>query len=128
MSADEKRAAVLDGLQKYLDAARADERVPLPWDGTVMPLNFYPGGIDGEVLAAIISALGGEGWQVSTKPAGAPVNAWLEVAGRIAGLKVKIFARADEVCEPIDPQPVIERTCPALSAVIAEASQEGGRS
>jgi hypothetical protein len=125
MSADETRAAVLDGLQKYLDAARADERVPLPWDGTTMPLNFYPDDIDGEALAAIITALGGEGWQVSTKPAGEPIGAWLEVAGRIAGLKVKVYARANEVCEPIEPQPVIERSCPALDAVIAEA-QEGG--
>jgi hypothetical protein len=127
MSAD--REAVIEGLQKLVDALRADERVPLPWDGTMTSLTFYPHNLDGEGFAEVIRLLGGEGWRQRTTSASSSgaVSTWLKVTGHIAGLRVELNANADEVCEAIEPQPVIERHCPALDAVIAEA-QEGGTS
>ena len=67
----------------------------------------------------------------SAAPAGnsrqcaATARTYLYVNGHLAGLRVQVIAHADKVCEPVDPQPVIERRCPQLDAVIAEA-QEGG--
>jgi hypothetical protein len=122
VSADEGREAVLDGLQKYLDAARADERVPLPLAGTDSLMTFYPR-LDGDALAEVLRAMDGNGWTQRTEESQGIT--WLRVDGRIAGLRVRINAHADDVCEPIEPRPVIERRCPALDVVIAE-SQEGG--
>jgi hypothetical protein len=131
MNADEARAAYIDGLRKLADALERSQAIPLPDTGSKpgSELGFFVHGRKSEMtgtrLAAMVRALGGEGWQQRTKP-GSGIT-WLEITGQLAGLFIEINADADQVCEPIDPQPVIERSCPALDAVIAEA-QEGGTS
>lgn len=120
MSADETRAAYIEGLQKLVDALRADERVPLPFSGTASPMTFYPR-LDGQGLAEVIRAMGGEGWAQLTEES--QNITWLRVDGRVAGVRVRINVRADDVCEPVDPQPVIERRCPELDALLAETQE-----
>jgi hypothetical protein len=75
-----------------------------------------------ELLAHVVASLGGTGWQQQTVRGDS--TDYLYVAGRIEGLRVQVIAHADKVCEPIEPQPVIERRCPELDAVIAEAETE----
>jgi hypothetical protein len=126
MSAEE-RAAWIQGMRRLLDKMEQDETIPLPRTGMNLgfPLDF--GWVhhvtSGEGFAAIVAAIGGTDWQQETKDSGQ--YEWLEVTGRIDGLHVKIVVSTDKVCEPVEPRPVIERRCPALDAVIAEA-QEGG--
>jgi hypothetical protein len=129
MSAED-RAAWIRGMRQVLDALERDETVPLPHVGVKQDvLEFFvhgaASGMTGERLAAMVRALGGEGWQQKTEPGGNIT--WLKITGHIAGLGVEINADADQVCEPVEPQPVVQRKCPALDAVIAEA-QEGGQS
>jgi hypothetical protein len=127
MSADEIRAAYIEGLRRLAGTLERDESIPVPRRGRSAhsPLDFglLHDVASGEEFAAAVRALGGEGWQQEIKSS--HNFTWLDVQGRIAGLWVEVSAGADKVCEPIDPQPVIERSCPALDAVIAEA-QEGG--
>jgi hypothetical protein len=129
MSADEERAAYIDGLQKLLDLLRADESIPLPRDGSsrAYPVDF---GIvrpitSGAQFAAIIRTLGGEDWQQELKSSSD--FEWLDVRGRIGGLWVQLSASARDVCEPFEPQPRPQPRCPEIDALLAEA-QEGGES
>jgi len=130
MSAD-KRAAWIQGLRQVLDVLEGDESIPLPHLGVRADvLEWYVHGssdpMTGERLAAMVRALSGEQWQQKTSPSSSSsAVTWLTVTGRIAGIGVEINADADQVCEPIDPQPVIERHCPALDAFLA-GQQEGG--
>jgi hypothetical protein len=114
------RAAVIDGLQQLVDALRADERAPLPYGH----IDFFPHGMDGEALAAFVAALEGENWQQQVEDRNDPPGGWLTIKGRVKGLPVYIYARANEVCEPIPPQPVIERKCLALDALLAKDADE----
>ena len=127
MSAEE-RAAWFQGMRQVLDVLEGDESFPLPHLGVRADVLewFVHGSSDpmtGERLAAMVRALGGEQWQQKTSPSSAVT--WLKVTGRIAGIGVKINADADQVCDPIAPQPVIERHCAALDAFLA-GEQEGG--
>jgi hypothetical protein len=128
MSADEKRAAYIDGMQKLLDLLRADESIPLPQDGSSRgyPLDF---GIirriaSGEQFAAIIRTLAGEEWQQELKSSGE--FEWLDIRGRIAGLWVQLAAAARNVCEPFEPQPRPQPRCPELDALLAEPQEGDG--
>ena len=125
MTADEARAAYLDGLQKLVDRLRADDSIPLPWDGFTRELSMALKVTDesAELLAHVVASLGGTGWQQQTVRGDR--TDYLYVNGHLDGLRVQVIAHADKVCEPVDPQPVIERRCPQHHAVIAEA-QEGG--
>jgi hypothetical protein len=129
MSAGEKRAAYIQGLRLLADALESDERIPLPTDGKAaespIAIQMFHGDVTAEVLAAAVAGLHGTDWASRTERSTS--YTFLKVAGRLAGLHVQVSADADQVCEPIEPQPVIERTCPALDAVIAGV-QEGGQS
>jgi hypothetical protein len=128
MSTAEDRAAFIAGLRKFADALESDERIPLPLEGRgesyALALPLPRGGFTGETFAATVRALGGTGWKQEIRHSTDRAYAWLYVTGRIDGLHVTVSANADDVCEPIEPQPVIQRTCPALDAVIAEAETE----
>ena len=129
MSAGEKRAAFIQGLRQLADTLERDESIPVPRRG-LSAGNALDFGLlhhlrSGEEFAAVIRALGGEEWDQVTQTS--QRFTWLDVTGHIAGLWVQVSASADKVCEPIDPQPVIERRCPELDALLAE-SQEGGES
>jgi hypothetical protein len=128
MSADESRAAYIQGLRLLAGALESDERIPLPSDGkdgSPISIQMFRDDVTAEVLAAAVASLHGTGWASRTERS---MNyTFLKVAGRLAGLHVQVSADADKVCEPIEPQPVIERHCPELDAVIAE-TQEGGES
>lgn len=128
MNAGEQRAAYLDGMQRLVDVLRADESIPLPLEGRgesyALALSLPRGGFTGETFAATVRALGGTGWKQEIRRSTDGAYTWLYVTGRIDGLHVNVSANADDVCEPIEPQPVIQRTCPALDAVIAEAQTE----
>jgi hypothetical protein len=117
-----ERAAFITGLRKLTDALERDRGIPLPLEGSTTVLGIYAhrhdSGWTGPRLAAMVGSPGGEGWEQQVKP-GSGIT-WLKITGRIAGLRVEINADADQVCEPIPPQPVIKRTCPALDALIAE--------
>ena len=125
MTAPEQRAAYIAGMRMLADALERDETIPLPRDGSsaggALDIGWAHHVTSGEEFAAIVRALGGEGWRQEIKSGSG--STWLEVRGRLAGLWVEIAASAGKVCEPIEPQPVIARTCPALDAVIAEAAQ-----
>jgi hypothetical protein len=129
MSTGEGRAAYIDGLQKLADRLRADESIPIARTGHsreyALDFGILHPIASGEEFAAIIRALGGEGWQQEVKSHSG--STWLEVRGRLSGLWVELAASAADACEPIEPQPVIERHCPALDALLAE-TQEGGTS
>jgi hypothetical protein len=114
-------------MQKLVDLLRADDSIPLPRDGwdREHPLDF---GIlhpiaSGEQFAAIVRALGAEDWQQEFKSH--TDSEWVEVRGHFGGFWLELAASARDVCEPIEPQPVIERRCAALDALLAE-TQEGG--
>jgi hypothetical protein len=129
VSAEGKRAAYIQGLRMLADALERHESIPLPFEGGSRDfcLNVqHLHSATADSLAALVRSLGGTGWQQRTVR-GDHGMTYLYVTGHIAGLWVQIQADADEVCEPIEPQPVIERKCPALDALIAEA-QEGGTS
>jgi hypothetical protein len=126
MNAGEERAAYIAGLRKLADALESDESIPVPRRGrdAASPLDFglLHGVGSGEEFAAVIRRLGGSNWSQETKSA--RDFTWLDVTGHVAGLWLEVSAGADRICEPIEPQPVIERHCPALDAVIAEAETE----
>lgn len=129
MSAAEERAAWIAGVRLVLDALEHDESIPLPHLGVkARTLEWYvhgaADGMTGERLAAMVRALGTEDLQQRTSR-GDNIT-WLTVSGRVAGIGVEINADADEVCEPVEPQPVIERKCAPLDALLAE-EQEGGQ-
>jgi hypothetical protein len=119
------RTAFITGLRMLADALDRNPAIPLPHEGrsATSPLDF---GLlhqvsSGEDFAAVVRSLGGTRWQQQIRRSADGAYTWLDVTGRIAGLWVKVGATADRVCEPVPPQPVIKRTCPALDAVIAEA-------
>jgi hypothetical protein len=122
MSAED-RVAWIQGMRQLLDVLERDESIPLPGAGEREPAVIYVHGhrlaMTGERLADMVRALGGEGWTQRTKRGASGNITWLEITGRIKGLKVEINADADQVCEPVEPRPVIERKCPELDAVIA---------
>ena len=121
------RDAYIAGLRQLADALERSEEIPLPWDGSseTETLNMaLPASTESaDSLVAVVRALQGTSWRQTTRAGSG--TAYLDVTGRLAGLWVNVIADADRVCEPIEPQPVIERHCPALDAVIAETSQDG---
>jgi hypothetical protein len=129
VSAEEKRAAYIQGLRMLADALERDESIPVPNRGAradnALDTGLLHRVTSGAEFAAIIRSLGGAGWVRETRSS--QNFTWIEVTGHLAGLWVEVSASADKICEPIEPQPVIERHCPALDALIAEA-QEGGTS
>ena len=64
MTADEARAAYIDGLQKLVERLRADERSRCRGTaGTGLADDLQPAPGAAEGLAEVIRALGGEGWR-----------------------------------------------------------------
>jgi hypothetical protein len=130
MSAAEERAAWIQGMRQVLDVLESNETIPLPGVGAGGDkVQFFVHGqhlgMTGERLAALVQALGGEGWQQRTKLSASGNITWLEITGHVAGAPIEINADADQVCEPVEPQPVIERHCAPLDAFLAE-EQTGG--
>jgi hypothetical protein len=113
------RAAFIAGLRMLAGALERDESIPLPMGGVTRPVSIYVHDLAAEQFAAAIAALRGTGWEQCIEQSGDVT--WLVVRGHLAGLRVEVTTYADEVCEPIPPQPVIKRKCPALDAVIAKA-------
>jgi hypothetical protein len=131
VNAGEDRAAFIAGWRKLAGAMERDERVSPLFNGTsrdyALAINSVTAITDADALAGFVRSLGGSEWQQQAKRPTDGTATYLYITGRIDGLWVRVTADADKVCEPIEPQPVIERRCPALDAVIAE-TQEGGQS
>jgi len=105
MTADEAaaRAAHIAGLRALADKLETCPEVPLPFDGRTEPVTFHflADGDPGAAMAAAARALGGR-WKKSTRDYGdAGGGAYLDLTGALHGLKIKLTAYRDAVCQRI---------------------------
>ncbi|HEV2376208.1 MAG TPA: hypothetical protein VGS19_29065 [Streptosporangiaceae bacterium] len=91
----DERAAYIDGLRQLATALEDHPELPLPFDGRSDEISWYMQD-DKDTLAAAVRALpctfAKRVWDSDNS------QAYLELTGRIAGLKVKLNAWRDAVC------------------------------
>jgi len=91
MAADD-RAAYIDGLRQLAGVLEEHEEIPLPFSGSITPLQtgFYGDGAR-EQMAAAVRAMPGK-WVKDAS------DKWLNLTGQLAGLRIELYAERDAVC------------------------------
>ncbi len=121
------RAAYIAGLRQLADALEAHPEVPLPTDGTRMPLSWNLWDDDArEQMAATARALP-VAWVKETREGYDGGPDYFDLSGKLGGLKVKLTACRDAVCTRVvtgtEDREVEEVVTPAVTRKITQPAE-----
>jgi hypothetical protein len=102
---DGHRAAYIAGLRELAATLQACPGLPLPFDGRIEPLtftfHFLAAGDPAAAMAAAAAAIGVP-WRTETRDyTGAGGLAYFDLLGELHGLRLRLTAYRDEVCEQV---------------------------
>jgi hypothetical protein len=94
------RARYIDGLRVLAAALEEHPEIPLPTDGTILPLSFVFLH-DGDPRAAMAAAARALPCSWRKRVSGDETVSYFKLAGQVAGLQVELTAYRDAVCRKV---------------------------
>lgn len=123
--ADTRRADYIKGLRKLADLLEADPRLPLPYGGNDDQFSMFVYQPDAINKARVVMDAMDEPPIVKVDDRG---GKWLDIGGRLDGLRVVLHLPAEDVCERQE-MAVVSWAIPAeLLQAVTPASETGAAS
>jgi hypothetical protein len=124
MTADDRRADFIKGMRALMDILEANPDLPLPYQGATTAMTFhYLGGEDARRDLASAARLIPCSWTKHAKEYD-DGPAYLDLAGKLHGVKIELTAYRDDVCERVvvgtEEREVEEVVQPAVTAKVTK--------
>ena len=128
MSADDPRAAYIAGMRALMDILEANPGLPLPYQGSQIPMTFhYLGGEDARRDMATAARTIPCSWAKHAREYD-DSPAYLDLTGELHGVKIELTAYRDDVCERVvigtEDREVEEVVQPAVTTTVTKSVEK----